>query len=249
MEVFYFTGKGNRATNEDSLLLNSKLLTSKNMKTTKKFNVLNLKYNKFLIADGIGGFSKGEIASSGVLSILKKINRKFNQEILKNLIYNSKEYLKYLSLTQNINRLGSTVAGVLLTSENKNYAFNIGDSRIYKLSFKNIELLSYDHSLGMELVEMGLISSKFLRYHKSRNVLTSSITNKMPINKINYKEFIFNKNEILLICSDGVWEQLEEEDLLKLYKKYKSIEEFVKILFSLIKTNPADNISFIVIKK
>lgn len=248
MEIYYFTEKGKRENNEDSLLLNSTLITSENMTDLKKFTILNPKHNKFLLADGMGGHSKGEVASSTVLNIFKKIKKKFSLNILNSTLFNCKEYLKFLSLTKNINKLGTTISGVFL-SEDVNYAFNVGDTRIYKFSHDKIEILSYDHSCGMELVENHIISNEFLRYHVSRNILTSSITNDDSIKKINYKEFEFRENEILFICSDGVWEQLEEKVLIKLLKKYKNLKELAQSLLNIIKVNPNDNISFILIKK
>ena len=249
MEVYYYTEKGKRVKNQDSLLLNSKLITSKDMLTLKKYSKINNKYNKFFIADGMGGYNKGELASSSVLKIFKEtFKRKFDKASIIQLVNNSQEYLKYLSLTQNLENLGTTLSGVFFTTD-RNIAFNIGDTRIYKLSSKKIEQLSYDHSFGMELVEKKVISKNFLKYHPSKNILTSTISNNDTFKYLNYKEFSFNINEYIFICSDGVWEQLDDSYLIKLLKKEKIFKNICKTILTLIKKSPNDNISFILIKK
>ncbi|MCF2699186.1 PP2C family serine/threonine-protein phosphatase [Fusobacterium mortiferum] len=249
MEVFYSTQIGNRKKNEDSILINKNLINSPTLKLKKATNI-NKVTNKFIICDGIGGGSYGEKASQIVLEIFSKSFRQVDEKIIKELCYKAYEKLEWFSIVNNINYIGTTIAGVLL-NENKNIAFNLGDTRIYKISATTIELLSKDHTLARELYERGEISKEYISFHSSRHILTKSISSGKLFTKedVFFKEFSFKKDEIILICSDGIWEQLNDLEILKIFKKGKNFKKIIENFLSTVEREPNDNMSFIVIKK
>lgn len=249
MKVFFYSEKGFRKKNDDSLLLNSLLINNKDMTIPKSFIKLNKNTNKFFVSDGMGGYSNGEIASKIILETFKGIRSKFDELNIKKSLDNAINDMINFSSKNIIKVMGATISGVFL-SKNNNVAFNVGDTRIYKISNKKIEMLSTDHSLAFQLYEDGFINKDMIRHHSSKNILTSSISNNKDIKfSLNFTTFSFNDDDILLICSDGVWEQFDEKSILKNFISHGSFESSIGKFYKMVKRNPQDNISFIAIKK
>lgn len=82
-----------------------------------------------------------------------------------------------------------------------------------------------------------------------RNLITSSISGgfKNSITKTNIKKLSYNQNDIFLICSDGVWEIFDDEDILNIFSNHP-LENSIDLFFQKIINNCKDNVSFIVIK-
>ncbi|MHA4987305.1 PP2C family protein-serine/threonine phosphatase [Cetobacterium somerae] len=249
MEIYYSTHIGNRNKNEDSLLINKTLINNTNV-DLKKYSSINKTINKFIICDGVGGNSDGEMASKFVLETFSKSFRNFNFNLIKTLIKEAQEKLNYYALINNIESIGTTIAGVILGKEN-NIFFNVGDTRIYKVSKNKITQLSKDHSLAQLLYEKGELSKRSIPFHRSRHILTSSIcggeSSFLP--DIFFNTFELKKNEILFICSDGVWEQLDDNELLKILTSKLGLKKSLEFFTNSIRMSANDNISFIVIKK
>lgn len=250
MEVYYFTAKGKREQNQDSLLLNNFLVNNISLDKVKKYTLKNKILNKFFISDGMGGYTNGELASKIILEKMNTRYRNYSKELIASLLNKTKEFLDYSVLVQHLPPFGGTIAGVIFSS-NKNIIFNVGDTRVYKISKNQITLLSKDHSLAQNLIEDGVLNEHSLNYHPSRNILTSSLFggDYKNISQINYNEFDLKKNEILLLCTDGVWEQFNNETLSKIFNSKIKFEKKIEKLYCISKNNPKDNISFIAIKK
>lgn len=249
MEIYYSTQIGNRKKNEDSLLINTFLVNSSCIKL-KKYSSINKTLNKFILCDGIGGTSSGEIASKIILETFSKSFRKFDSDLVKKILFDAQEKLNYYTMINDIRRMGSTVSGVIL-SENKNLAFNVGDTRIYKISRGSIFQLSKDHSLAQNLYEKGEISKEYIHLHQSRHILTSSISSgdssTPPV--IFFNSFELKKDDIIFICTDGIWEQFSEQKLLNFFIKKQEFKKSLESILDFIKQYPNDNMSFIAIKK
>lgn len=249
MEIYYSTQIGNRKKNEDSLLIN-KLIVSSSFVKLKKYSSINKTLNKFILCDGIGGTSSGEVASKIILETFLKSFRKFDSNFIKDLLFYAQEKLNYYTMINSIRRMGSTISGVIL-SEEKNLSFNVGDTRVYKVSQRSIFQLSKDHSLAQELYEKGEIPKEYIHLHQSRHILTSSISggeSSLPPT-VFFNSFDFKKNDIIFICTDGIWEQIPEQKLLKIFTKKQEFKKSLESILDIINRHPNDNMSFIAIKK
>ncbi|MGL5583535.1 MAG: PP2C family protein-serine/threonine phosphatase [Cetobacterium sp.] len=249
MEIYYCTQIGNRKKNEDSLLINKLLINTSSIRL-KKYSSINKITNKFILCDGMGGHSSGEIASKIVLETFFKSFRKVDFNLIQKLLYHAREKLNYYAMINNINHMGTTISGVIL-SKNNNIIFNVGDTRIYKISKGSIIQLSKDHSYAQELCDKGVITKEYIPHHQSRHILTSSVSGGQSSSPPNifFNTFDFIEDDILFICTDGVWEQLTEEKLLQIFNRKKIFKESLKTLSKIIEIYPNDNISFIAIKK
>jgi len=216
-----------REINEDALLVQDTIL-----KEAGKTE-LDVPYLLAVVADGMGGYAKGELASFTVLDSLKKSKPKNRNELVISLM-EAKNRLNEIALKEKI-ELGTAVAGVL--SENDNFAiFNVGDCRVYKITAnREVIAISKDHTLANQLKEFN-INDEVLE--KQKNVLTSAIIGGSENEdfEIFYDNVILNCDEKLLICSDGFWntfesdirEMVHKRDVIKFVKrdiKYKNMND------------------------
>jgi serine/threonine protein phosphatase PrpC len=191
IHIYKYSAQGVRKANEDFLLSRE----------------INAECSLYLLADGMGGYSYGDLASSLVCqSISEYMGSKINAADIPGSIRESVNQANIL-----INRkrkelhakLGSTIAGIF-KSGTKLYLFWLGDVRIYH--FRNNEFLfqSEDHSLVNDMRKKGVVSANDIERYQ--NIVTNSIMgNELPV------EFPIIETEILpgdtlILCSDGLWQ-------------------------------------------
>ncbi len=217
-------------------------------------------FGLFLVADGMGGHQSGEIASELAAQTVSKhlINHVlpdvlFNQQI--NTDQNYESYVKdavqnaQSTICQRVPGGGTTLTLVMVVG-NLAYFAHVGDSRLYHLTADGKFMQkSRDHSLVNRLIELGEISPSDALTHPQRNVLYRALGQTDAL-EIDYEQFIIQKNERLLICSDGLSGVLPEEQLSAAMKSDGSLG---KVTCDLVQAaNDAggpDNISVIVIER
>ena len=241
IKVHYFTDKGFiRERNEDSMLVDDLVITDKDMYFFE-YREIKAKKAKFIVADGMGGYNRGELASRAVVEqflgmesgeeIEERIDR---AKVL--LDEKSKQYRKVF---------GSTVAGIFI-DESGVTVFNSGDSRVYRYDEPFLEQLSKDHSLVQNLVDEGVISHNEMRTHEKKNIVTSSIIGDVTVEypQIYFKK-LKNRDGLFLICSDGVWEAMDIEALEECFGGENILEKIQK---RVLKFGATDNFSMILIE-
>jgi len=217
-----------------------------------------------VLCDGMGGLTEGEVASS---YLVNKFSTWFdnNSESLMNygidsgelrLIWEkiietaNQELLEY-GKERNI-QLGTTIVALLLDGH-KFYAIHVGDSRLYVISNSMLKQITEDHSLVQREVKLGHITKEEARYDPRRNVLlqgVGAIGRIMP----NFYTGDINPNEVFIICSDGFYHEIAEDELVSIlnpaYLKHR--ENLESELMGLIRTckerGEKDDISVIAIK-
>lgn len=195
---------------------------------------VNDKFGIYIVADGIGGYQGGEIASKiateylgeGISKELESLNfsniksNKFlpneeniTLEMIKNLIIETNYKIINESSRKNLYNMGTTI--VLAICFNKFfYLVNVGDSRGYLWSNKEkrLEQLTEDDSLVNDMVRLGKISIEESRVHRLKNIITkylgSPAFSKPIIQKINWIS-----DDILILCSDGLTNLLEDKEI------------------------------------
>ena len=184
--------------------------------------------NLCILADGMGGYKGGEIASSlATLSakeyIEKNINNiKLNYDNILELIKNAMDFAniavhqKGLE-SEELEQMGTTLE-ICLVYDNKMYIGHIGDSRIYRIRKNIIRRITTDHSYVETLVKDGKITREEAFYHPKKNMLIKALgcTEKIEPD-IAIKEFL--PGDIILMCSDGLTNMLKEEEIYKIIKE------------------------------
>lgn len=200
-EVFTYSGKGKRVTNEDYIL-------HKSLSETKSI---------FLLADGMGGYLHGDIASSlACNSISEYLSANLDKDDISGSITQSIESANSaIRLQRDLlkTKLGATIAGALIATDTA-YFFWLGDVRIYHFRGDNILFQSKDHSLLNEMRKNGTISTTdLIRY---RNIVTRSLMGDNFQDQLPVLEAQVSTGDTLILCSDGLWQSWDIHALLNM---------------------------------
>lgn len=205
----------------------------------------------FVIADGMGGHEAGEVASS---MAVEKIRIELeNKEIINsNALENAfKETNKLIFDTSNFKKqqlvMGTTLT-VLIIKKDKGYLGHIGDSRIYLIRNQEMIKLTEDHTYVEKLYQEGIITFEEYENHPKKNILLKSLGIDKPIEP-QILEFQILNGDIIFLCSDGVYNSLQEEELISILLQKECDERVQAISNLVIKRGAIDNFSFIIIDK
>ena len=181
-----------------------------------------------ILADGMGGYKGGEIASKlAVESAKKYIENNFSnnfsekEEILK-LIGNAVEYANMVVYEKSkeikeLEGMGTTLE-ICLIYNNKAYIGHVGDSRIYRIRKDVIRKLTKDHSYVQQLVEDKKITREEAKVHPKKNMLTRAL-GCTPYVEPDLRARNFEKGDIFIMCSDGLTNMVEEKRIYELIKQ------------------------------
>lgn len=210
----------------------------------------------YILADGMGGYNGGEIASSLAVQTAKNYIENNFKEIEKDkdsiiqLLGSSMEYANmvvYEKSKENpeLQGMGTTLE-ICLIYNNKVYIGHVGDSRIYRIRKQFIRKLTQDHSYVQKLVKEGTITNEQAAHHPQKNMLMKALgCNAFVEPDVMVKGFL--KDDILIICSDGLTNLVDQETIYEMASK--NIEQATKDLVNLANDRGGyDNITVIVIK-
>jgi protein phosphatase len=140
--------------------------------------------------------------------------------------------------------MGTTLV-VATVIERTLYFANVGDSRLYLLN-DNIKQLSKDHSLVQEMVRLGGINQDEAKHHPDKNIITRAIGAKDEID-IDFYEYRLKQDDVILMCTDGLSNMVEDEEILHIVRSSRDVVEAVEQLIERAKSNGgSDNIGVIV---
>ncbi len=176
----------------------------------------------YILADGMGGYKGGEIASKLAVNCAKNyICNNFSkipkekEEILR-LIRSSIEYANMIvyeksSEIEELHDMGTTL-DVVIIYNNKVFIGHVGDSRVYRVRKNIIRKLTSDHSYVEKLVKDGSITKEEAYNHPNKNMLLKALgCNNLVKPDVFYKGFL--KGDILLMCSDGLTNMLKDNEI------------------------------------
>ena len=209
----------------------------------------------YILADGMGGYKGGEVASRLATESAKNYiydnfgqTEKQRDDILKlikdAMIYANMVVYEKSKQEKDLASMGTTLE-VCLIYNNKAYTGHIGDSRIYRIRKGIMRKLTKDHSYVQQLVEDGKITREEANIHPKKNMLTKAL-GCTPYVEPDIRARNIEKNDILIMCSDGLSNMVEEKEICKIVMNSPSTaaEELVK------KANEAggyDNITVVII--
>ena len=173
-----------------------------------------------ILADGMGGYSGGEIASATVVETVKKVytqkadrNANYSELLLDCIQQAHSKIIEKADKDEKISRMGSTIVLTALFPSHVQIA-NVGDSRAYLITASGeIRQISYDHSFVMDQVRNGLITKEEALRHPKKNVLTMSLSGLRPEIEPYIAEEPWSEGDYVLICSDGLWGSVSEAQI------------------------------------
>ena len=210
----------------------------------------------YMLADGMGGYKGGEIASKLAIQSAKNyIENNFKQiekdrESIIQLLGSSMEYanmIVYEKSKENkeLEGMGTTL-DICLIYNNRVFIGHVGDSRVYRIRKEFMRKLTQDHSYVQKLVKDGTITKEEAVHHPQKNMLMKALgCNAFVEPDVMVKGFL--KDDILIMNSDGLTNMVSQDDMFREAKK--NIEQAPKELVKLANENGGyDNITVIVIK-
>jgi serine/threonine protein phosphatase PrpC len=238
-----------RKVNEDSFIINSNI-------------------SLCVVSDGMGGYERGDIASSIIVRELDDVMSEYNQEnektnqadeINQNVTNQIQSYLtmaidraknkinKYANDNMLNGNIGATVAGIYKDIDiDKIAVFHIGDSRAYRIRKGTIEQLTIDHSVVEDMRRSGKYTEEEIS-KVGNNVLSKAIGNFGDFDlELNFYDLMVD--DIFILCSDGVSNFISDELLLKYIIENTQDIAIEKIKQDIYKNGARDNFSIIVSK-
>ena len=206
--------------------------------------------NIFLVADGMGGHKAGGYASScAVETILEGVRESEGgkpEEILTQAIQRANEVIeKRAGEDERFSGMGTTVVAACWDGEEL-IAANVGDSRLYVVN-GGIEQVTEDHSLVQEMVRIGGINKEEARSHPNKNIITRAVGLEQDLSVDCFRRPLKPGN-IVLLCSDGLTDMLEDEEIYRILTGEGTIQQRAQALVQAANDNGGrDNIAVIVI--
>lgn len=205
--------------------------------------------NLLVVADGMGGHRAGEYASRLAVEVVKQElaadTQNSPEAMIRNAIARANErVLEAARQDAKLSGMGTTLV-VATVIERTLYFANIGDSRLYLVN-EHIKQLSKDHSFVQEMVRLGGINQEEAKYHPDKNIITRAIGAKDEID-IDFFEYRLKQGDIILMCTDGLSNMVEDEEILHTIKGSRDVVEAVEQLIERAKNHGgSDNIGIVV---
>lgn len=207
--------------------------------------------NVFIVADGMGGHKAGDYASKCTVETMveeiKKSPESNPEQILKQAIEVANErIIKLAGENADLSGMGTTVVAATCMGRTLRVA-NVGDSRLYVIGEK-ITQITRDHSLVEEMVRMGGIDRADARTHRDKNIITRAIGAADTVD-IDFFNVELQQDEVVLMCSDGLTNMLEDEQIRMILNGQRDIVERAEELVKAANNNGGkDNISVVLIE-
>lgn len=206
------------------------------------FYVSDLKKDEiklYILADGMGGYKGGEIASSLAVKSVKNFifnNFKKSKKDRESILLLLKEAIEYANMivyeeankSTELQDMGTTLDACLVYN-NKVFIGHVGDSRVYRIRKNFMRKLTSDHSYVEKLVKEGTITKEEAYNHPKKNMLMKALgCNSLVEPDLICKGFL--KDDILLMCSDGLTNMLRDNEIynLLLQNPDKPVEALIK---------------------
>ena len=197
----------------------------------------------YAVADGMGGYTHGAIASALAIKKLAETlyngNGRPNPKSLRRGVESAN-----LSIYKTAERLGAGRMGTTLTAayilEDELHLVHIGDSRAYLIRDRQATCLTADHTTVGDLVRTRLITADKVRTHSQRSILTKSVGIGMFI-KPDISRHKLQEEDYLILCSDGVWSVIQDEEFTQSVIENKGVDQVSQNLVNLALARKTDD--------
>ena len=205
----------------------------------------------FLVADGMGGHQAGDYASKYTVEVLNRELALSEGEDIERCLVGAiktanREIIKEASRDEHLKGMGTTVVAATISNQMMYFA-NVGDSRLYLIN-QGIQQLTKDHSLVEEMVRLGGIKPEEAKHHPDKNIITRAIGAKADV-EVDFYEHRLKRGDIILMCTDGLSNMVEDEELFHIVQGGRDIVESGQALIEAAKENGGtDNIGVVLIE-
>ncbi len=211
-----------------------------------------------IVCDGMGGANGGDIASSKAVEIISEaFTRELNGDLCGSAVRMAVEEAvaransEIYEMARNniaLAGMGTTVVCAVVIGDNL-YISHAGDSRAYIIGHNRINQITKDHSMVQELVNLGRLTEEEARNHPRKNVITRALGVYTEM-EVDHNECAFENGDIVLLCSDGLSNCVEDEKLLSMAQDMEHDSSLCEAYVDSANTNGGqDNITALIICK
>lgn len=191
-------------------------------KTNQDSICLDHKHHFFAVADGMGGHNGGDIASQLSVKLMPLYFEKHPgqepQALMKGMIQEINQSILHKAEEQpELHGMGTTVSAIYFYGQNLIIG-NVGDSRVYMVNNHHIFQMTRDHSFVQEKLNMGIYTREEAVKDPQKNVLVRSVGFESDLN-VDVFNYRICKNDIFLICSDGLHGKVSDADILHIVER------------------------------
>ena len=181
--------------------------------------------NLYIVADGMGGYNGGEVASSLAVAAVKEYfennfaSSQNDRESILALIRSAIEYANMVVIEKaksekELEGMGTTL-DLCFIYNNKLYIGHVGDSRIYRIRKEFIRKLTKDHSYVQQLVEDGKITKEEAVHHPKKNMITKALGVSSMVEPDVYVK-VYLKDDVIVMCTDGLSNMVPDAKLYEI---------------------------------
>lgn len=209
-----------------------------------------------VVCDGMGGANGGStasrIAAETIAEQLKELyhTEKYRddmEKLIKTAIAIANQRVYDMSLkVYSLSGMGTTVVTAVVKNEVV-HIVHAGDSRAYIYENGSLTQITKDHSMVQELVDIGQITPEEARNHPNKNIITRALGTRENL-KTDYNGVKFDKDSVLLICTDGLSNYLTDEDIAEFINKSRGDELVSRLVEQAKIMGGSDNITVAVIE-
>lgn len=213
--------------------------------------VADLGHETYVIADGMGGYAAGEVASRILVETVRNVlsvKDNFDESDLQEAVFCANDaILRKVNEHPSYSGMGTT-ATICHRENDLIFWAHVGDSRLYLVRGQKLKQITKDHSLVSDLVDNGTITPDEARSHPKRNVITRAVGVATDL-IVDTGRFPAVANDILLLCSDGLTSVLEDRVIYKVIVETLPQENVAERLVKrALDAESHDNISAIVVR-
>ncbi len=206
-----------------------------------------------IVADGMGGYEGGQEASRLAVETVRYIyDRNFDgdpQAVLSSAFQTAHDTIQRYGIEHpEFHGMGTTCTALSIIDQKLCFA-HVGDSRLYLVRGKNISRLTRDHSYVGRLVENGIVRSEDAESHPQRHILTAALgSGRDIIPDVPLQPIPLEEGDSLLLCTDGLWSVIQEQDLLRTVQENSPADACPKLVRMALERGGPDNITVLVLR-
>ena len=214
--------------------------------------------NIYIVADGVGGHSAGELASRMAVGYMAQyvainsVDAVQSEEELKDFFlscYSGANSLIYNKSSEELDKKGmATTAVAAYIKGDMAYVINVGDSRCYLVRDGACYQVTEDHSYVNAMVKSGLLTREEAEKHPDRNMITRALGAEEDVEP-DFFSFPVYPKDVLILCTDGLYGEVSEEKMVQFADYSKTMHSMAKNLVDEANRHGGkDNISVICVK-
>ena len=223
-----------------------------NVRSVNEDSILDMPHaGLWSVADGMGGYRAGDVASQLIVDHLKQVEGESNlgsavEDVQRRLHESNRQLIEYANQTNAGSPVGSTVV-TLLVREGTAALLWVGDSRIYRLREGALQQMTRDHSAVEDLIAEGVLERKDAESHPSANIITRAVGGHEELEiDVAYDEL--RDKDMYLLCSDGLSKELSDAEIMTIMNKGNVNDVCEVLLGSTLQQQGKDNVSIIIVE-